>query len=163
MRDKAKGALHVIVDNVLEHCPHKTAVSTLDELASIGGVAVRPASSDGDAHAHLDAVLDRLRRARRPATSRAGTEPSPRAASRGQLSRYLEPLRLNLAKVSTGCLQKAGAPRRLASAQVTLTLIRNDKRYLQSNLSNKRVEEKDDAPALASRVPCLPPVLAGLL
>ena len=66
MRDRKSGKAHVIVDSVLESCPHSKTLEKMDEITSIAGAALLPAQPGDDPKLHLDAALDLLRRAPRP-------------------------------------------------------------------------------------------------
>ena len=66
MRDRKSGKAHVIVDSVLESCPHSKTLEKMDEITSIAGAALLPAQPGDDPKLHLDAALDLIRRAPRP-------------------------------------------------------------------------------------------------
>lgn len=66
MRDRKSGKSHVIVDSVLESCPHATTLEKMDEITSIAGAELLPAQPGDDPKLHLDAALDLIRRAPRP-------------------------------------------------------------------------------------------------
>ena len=68
MRDRKSGKAHVIVDSVLESCPHATTLQKMDEITSIAGAMLLPAQPGDDPKLHLDAALDLIRRAPRPLT-----------------------------------------------------------------------------------------------
>ena len=68
MRDRKSGKAHVIVDSVLESCPHSKTLEKMDEITSIAGAALLPAQPGDDPKLHLDAALDLIRRAPRPLT-----------------------------------------------------------------------------------------------
>ena len=66
MRDRKSGKAHVIVDSVLESCPHHSTLEKMDEITSIAGAELLPAQPGDDPKLHLDAALDLIRRAPRP-------------------------------------------------------------------------------------------------
>ena len=66
MRDRKSGKAHVIVDSVLESCPHSKTLEKMDEITSIAGAELLPAQPGDDPKLHLDAALDLIRRAPRP-------------------------------------------------------------------------------------------------
>ena len=66
MRDRKSCKEHVIVDSVLESCPHSKTLEKMDEITSIAGAALLPAQPGDDPKLHLDAALDLIRRAPRP-------------------------------------------------------------------------------------------------
>ena len=66
MRDRKSGKSHVIVDSVLESCPHSKTLEKMDEITSIAGAELLPAQPGDDPKLHLDAALDLIRRAPRP-------------------------------------------------------------------------------------------------
>ena len=66
MRDRKSGKAHVIVDSVLESCPHAKNLEKMDEITSIAGAELLPAQPGDDPKLHLDAALDLIRRAPRP-------------------------------------------------------------------------------------------------
>ncbi len=68
MRDRKSGKAHVIVDSVLESCPHSKTLEKMDEITSIAGAVLLPAQPGDDPKLHLDAALDLIRRAPRPLT-----------------------------------------------------------------------------------------------
>lgn len=68
MRDRNSSRAHVIVDSVLESCPHATSVRKMDEITRIGGAALPPARPDDDPKMHLDGALKLIKRAPRPLT-----------------------------------------------------------------------------------------------
>ena len=68
MRDRKSGKAHVIVDSVLESCPHSKTLEKMDEITSIAGAELLPAQPGDDPKLHLDAALDLIRRAPRPLT-----------------------------------------------------------------------------------------------
>ena len=67
MRDKDRRTTHVIVDEVLDGCPHRGAVAPLDEITAIGGVALDVDDvDDANLTARFAQVLDMIKQAPRP-------------------------------------------------------------------------------------------------